>query len=401
MGAGGAGGSGSRKQTTSKQTTSKGKISSYIDDKFGSSGGAKAPTSPKPTPTVSGTGGSIAGTVQTGSPIANVFNQNTSNNTSGGGTSTASSTPTVPKEEFTTYHPEMLSLNPYQTFNETYTYTPYEGVNYDQKKYEGQFDNSFYRNQTDLYTQQANKERANQLGEAQKQQQNALKSAYLQRVQNENALGQSLAALGIRGGASESSNIKLANQYGQSVQAANTDYSNSVNSINQSIDRNIFDYTMDMNARENEDRKNFAQMLWNAEREDSKIKNDQANEANMLNYNTRREENANAQSFNQQNAIAMNEANNAARLNQYNAAVEYWYNAGVSRFAKSQSVDSLKKTLDTLNKALDKAKTQDDKLYYRQMIRACSERIGALNTLADERKEARELAKFNYNLSKK
>lgn len=108
----------------------------------------------------------------------------------------------------------------------------------------------------DRFTQQANANRATQIAGAQRQQESALRQAYVTRAQNQMALNNNLAMSGIRGGATETSNLRLAGQYGQAVQAANADYANSVNSINQNIDQSIFDYDADMTSRAEEYRQN-------------------------------------------------------------------------------------------------------------------------------------------------
>ena len=146
--------------------------------------------------------------------------------------------------------------------------TPYQAPAYDENKYRQGINTSYYDQAIKNYTNQANIDRANQIGEAQKTQQANLRNAYINRLQNEKNLNQRLATQGIRGGATETANLNLMNQYGQARQSANTDYANSVNQINQNIDRNIFDYTSDMNSRAEEYRQNLAQAKWQAERED-------------------------------------------------------------------------------------------------------------------------------------
>lgn len=146
--------------------------------------------------------------------------------------------------------------------------TPYQAPAYDEDKYRQGINTSYYDQAIKNYTNQANIDRANQIGEAQKTQQTNLRNAYINRLQNEKNLNQRLATQGIRGGATETANLNLMNQYGQARQSANTDYANSVNQINQNIDRNIFDYTNDMNSRAEEYRQNLAQAKWQAERED-------------------------------------------------------------------------------------------------------------------------------------
>lgn len=146
--------------------------------------------------------------------------------------------------------------------------TPYQAPDYDENKYRAGLNTDFYKNQINQYTEQANKDRANQIAEAQKTQQANLKNAYVNRLQNEQKLNKNLAMAGIRGGMTETANLNLANQYGQARASANTDYANSVNQINQNIDRNIFDYSMDMNSKAEEYLQNTAQARWQAERED-------------------------------------------------------------------------------------------------------------------------------------
>ena len=140
---------------------------------------------------------------------------------------------------------------------------------YDEKKYRQNLDTSYYTNAIDTYTADQNLNRANQIAEAQKTQQGNLKNAYITRLQNEQKLNRNLAQAGIRGGMTETANLNLANQYGQARAAANTDYANNVNQINQAIDQNIRDYRSDMESRAEEYRQNMAQARWQAEREDN------------------------------------------------------------------------------------------------------------------------------------
>lgn len=209
----------------------------------------------------------------------------------------------------------------------------YRAPEYDENKYRQGIDTSFYTNAIDKYTQDAERNRARQLGEAQKTQQSQLKQAYINRLQNQRQLGDSLATQGIRGGATETSNLKLANIYGQARAAANSDYSNSVNSINQSVDENIRDYRSDMESRAEEYVQNQANARWQADREDS--------------------------------------------LNEWNSAVEYWNNYYLDRYSgysKKQAQKALKKA----KKLLKGATNQTQRIKYQQMIRGLSNRLGVL-----------------------
>lgn len=193
-----------------------------------------------------------------------------------------------------------------------------------------------YEAQRQAYNAQAEKDRAFQLGEAQKTQQSALKQAYINRLQNEKQLNQNLAMSGIRGGATETSNLRLANMYGQARAAANTDYSNSVNQINQSIDRNKFEYGLDLDARKAEEIQNQANAMWQAARED--------------------------------------------KLNEWNSTQEYWnnyyadYYSGTSKKAADKALKSAKKKYEAAKKKGDQAAMSRIK----QQIRGITNRLGVI-----------------------
>ena len=126
------------------------------------------------------------------------------------------------------------------------------------------YDTSYYDDQIKKYNEYADKVAGQQIAEAQKNQQSALKQAYISRMQNQQRLNQNLAMSGIRGGMTETSNLNLANQYGQARNAANADYANSVNSINQQTEENKFNNMLNTESarrqyienREAEDRAN-------------------------------------------------------------------------------------------------------------------------------------------------
>lgn len=230
------------------------------------------------------------------------------------------------------------------------TYKPPE---YDEKKYRQGIDTSFYNNAINNYTAQAEKQRATQIGEAQKQQQSALKQAYVTRLQNQKQLNQNLAMSGIRGGATETSNLRLQNTYGQAVGAANSDYANSVNSINQNIDQNIFDYTSDMNSMAEQYRQNQANARWTAAREDY---------ANM--FNAKREDEANKY-----------ERKQAEKQRQ----TEYWSNYYINKYSGA-SDKQLKKAEKEIKAKLKKAKTATEKIRWQQALAGIGARRGVIAT---------------------
>lgn len=209
----------------------------------------------------------------------------------------------------------------------------YVAPEYDEKKYRQGIDTSFYNNAINNYKAQAEQQRATQLGEAQKTQQSALKQAYINRVQNQQKLNQNLAQAGIRGGMTETANLNLMNQYGQARAAANTDYSNSVNQINQATDRNIFDYQSDMESRAEEYRQNQANARWQAAREDS--------------------------------------------LNAWNSTQDYWNNYYMD-FYSGYSKKDAQKAYKTAEANLKKATSDAEKQRILQQIRGIKNRLGVI-----------------------
>ena len=209
----------------------------------------------------------------------------------------------------------------------------YTAPQYDEKKYRAGTNTDYYTQAVDAYRKQQEQNRATQLAAAQKTQQSALKQAYITRLQNQQKLQQSLATSGIRGGATETANIRLANQYGLDRNNANTNYTNSVNDINRSIDQNIADYQSDMESRAEEYRQNMAQAKWQADREDS--------------------------------------------LNEYNSVADYWNNYYTDYYSGA-SKKNLNKYLKKAKTNYKKAKTDSAKLRYLQQIRAIQARRGVI-----------------------
>ena len=222
----------------------------------------------------------------------------------------------------------------------------YKPPAYNEKKYSKGINTSYYTNAINDYTKQANAHRQFQLAEAQKTQQANLRQAYVNRVQNQRTLNQNLATSGIRGGATETSNLRLANQYGQAVGQANSDYSNSVTNINRTVDQNIRDYTSDMKSRAEEYRQNQMNARWQAAREDYSNK-----------FNAARED----------------KTNETARQ------TEYWSNYYINLYSGYKKKD-LKKAEKEIKAKLKKAKTAYQKIRYQQALAGIGARRGVIAT---------------------
>lgn len=229
------------------------------------------------------------------------------------------------------------------------TYKPPE---YDDAKYRKGISTSAYDKQYQMFQQQAEKNRATQLGEAQKTQQSALKQAYITRAQNQNRLNNNLAMAGIRGGMTETANLNLANQYGQARAAANADYANSANSINQSIDQSLADMRMDIESKREEYLQNQANARWQAAREDYANK-----------FNAQREDENNK--YQRQQAEVQRQT-------------EYWSNYYINKYSGYSKKD-LKKAEKDIKARLNKAKTATERIRWQQALAGIGARRGVIN----------------------
>ena len=111
------------------------------------------------------------------------------------------------------------------------------------------YDTSAYDRMIDEYNRSVDQNTAGQIQKAQENANNQLKQAYIQRVQNQRNLENRLATSGIRGGATETSNLKLANQYGTSVGQINSGLASSINDINTTANQNKLAYAQEMNTK--------------------------------------------------------------------------------------------------------------------------------------------------------
>lgn len=206
-------------------------------------------------------------------------------------------------------------------------------VAYDETKYRKGINTSFYDNAVNTYKQQQEANRQQQISDAGQTRDAALRQAYIDKMQSQQNLNKTLATQGIRGGATESSNLRLATNYGNQRAAANTDYANSVTSINRGIDQNIADYTSDMMSRAEEYRQNLAQARWQAEREDA--------------------------------------------TNEQNRLTDYWSNYYQNYYSGSSKKDA-KKALKKAKAKLKNAKSDAERIRYQQQIAGIQARRGVI-----------------------
>lgn len=224
-------------------------------------------------------------------------------------------------------------------------------VPYDENKYRQGIDTSYYSNAINEYKKQQEANRKQQIGDAAAARDSALRQAYVNKMQSETALNRNLAQQGIRGGATETSNLRIATNYGNQRGAANTDYTSSVNSINRGIDQNISDYTSDMNSRAEEYRQNMAQSRWQAAREDANLKEQYAREDAALKYDR--------------------------NINEQNRLTDYWSNFYQNYYSGANS-KSLKKAEKDIRAKLSKAKTPGERIRWEQALAGIGARRGVI-----------------------
>ena len=206
-------------------------------------------------------------------------------------------------------------------------------VAYDENKYRKGIDTSFYNNAVNTYKKQQETNRQQQISDAGQTRDAALRQAYINKMQSQQNLNKTLATQGIRGGATETSNLRLATTYGNQRAAANSDYANSVTSIHSGIEQNIADYTSDMNSRAEEYRQNLAQARWQAEREDA--------------------------------------------TNEQNRLTDYWSNFYQNYYSGYSKKDA-KKALKTAEANLAKATTEAERIRIQQQIAGIQARRGVI-----------------------
>ena len=117
------------------------------------------------------------------------------------------------------------------------------------KKYMEGTDTSAYDALAQSYAQSVDTDAQTQISDANKTAQGNLKQAYITKMQDQRTLNDNLAAAGIRGGASETSNIKLATNYGNTRNTINSQLASSVDTINRTATQAKLAYQQDIDAK--------------------------------------------------------------------------------------------------------------------------------------------------------
>lgn len=250
----------------------------------------------------------------------------------------------------------------------------YNDPKWDESKYRKGISTKYYTNAIKDYTGAANLERSNQISDAQSTRNANLRQAYVSRLQNEQAMNRNLATAGIRGGATETANLRMMGQYGQARNAANTDYASAVTSINRATDQNIRDYTSDMNSRAEEYRQNMAQQRWQADRDAYRARWEARNQNAVNRYNAAKEKEAREWQAKREDKV-----NKQNQKTQEKADLtQYWSNFYVNYYSGYKKKD-VKKAIKRIEKNLNKAKTWKEKIRWQQAMSGAKARLGVIN----------------------
>lgn len=130
---------------------------------------------------------------------------------------------------------------------------------------------NYYDKQIKDYNAYADKVASQQIADAKKASTTQLRQAYINKLQSQRSLNNNLALAGIRGGATETSNLRLANNYGAQVSQINSDLANSIQSINQSTEENKFNNMMQTESARQQYNENLAAEQRANAREDKQI----------------------------------------------------------------------------------------------------------------------------------
>lgn len=132
-----------------------------------------------------------------------------------------------------------------------------------------------YDNMTQNYNASVDQNTAAQIADATKSAQGQLRQAYVTRMQDQRSLQDNMARAGIRGGATETANLRLATNYANTRSGIQGQLSNSINDINRTANQNKLAYQQEMDAKKQQYVENRQAEARQAAREDSTQKRTQ------------------------------------------------------------------------------------------------------------------------------
>lgn len=210
------------------------------------------------------------------------------------------------------------------------------------RKYMEGIDTSAYDQLASDYAAAVDKDTESQIAKANAAAKSNLKQAYITRMQDQRTLADTLTRSGIRGGATETANLKLATNYGNTRNTINTQLASSIDDINRTASQNKLAYQQDIDAKKQAYIENRQAEARQAARE--QVANDQ-NRADMLDERTyQREQDAlNRADAKEQQEYEREQTKRTQDIEKY-----------TSKYSKYFSVDKLKKLLKKTTNSLEK-----------------------------------------------
>ena len=132
-----------------------------------------------------------------------------------------------------------------------------------------------YDNMSQNYAASVDSNTAAQIADATKSAQGQLRQAYVTRMQDQRNLADNMTRAGIRGGATETANLRLATNYANTRSGIQGQLSNSINEINRTANQNKLAYQQEMDAKKQQYIENRQSEARQAAREDSQQKRTQ------------------------------------------------------------------------------------------------------------------------------
>ena len=148
-------------------------------------------------------------------------------------------------------------------------------------------DTSAYDALASRYAESVDQDAAQQIEAANTAAQSQLKQAYITRMKDQRTLNDNLARAGIRGGATETANIKLDTNYGNTRGTINTNRANSINDINRTAAQSKLAYQLDIDAKKQAYIENRQAEARQAAREDVNNDTNRAIQAEQTEYERR------------------------------------------------------------------------------------------------------------------
>lgn len=205
-------------------------------------------------------------------------------------------------------------------------------------QYTQNIDTSAYDKLAKNYNASVDADTGAQINSANKSAQGQLKQAYITRMQDQRALADNMARAGIRGGATETSNMRLATNYGNTRNSINSQLASTVENINRTAAQNKLAYQQDIDAKKQAYIENRESEARQAARED--LTNAQ-NRRDMLNERkyTRKQNRLNRKEARNQRKYERKQTKRTQQIERYTAQYsKYFDTKQLEKMLKSKAV---------------------------------------------------------------